>query len=88
MYQMLTRRKRDDPAGSEDSQLARVLGTFDLVALGVGSTLGVGIYVLAGEVAKEVAGPAVVISFLLAAVVTAFAGKYIGCMPGKSFFLL
>lgn len=49
-FQALTRRKQmqiDDG----DTKLARVLNLFDLVALGVGSTLGLGVYVLAGSVA-------------------------------------
>lgn len=74
-------RKRVDVDDSDKGELARVLGVFDLTALGVGSTLGLGVYVLAGRVAKETAGPAVCISFLIAAIASAFAGKKMSCTP-------
>lgn len=74
LWRALTRVKTTDGAMDGDTKLARVLNLFDLTALGVGSTLGLGVYVLAGSVAHDQAGPAVTISFLIAAVASSFAG--------------
>ncbi|KAJ8985010.1 hypothetical protein NQ317_016921 [Molorchus minor] len=74
IWKVLTRKKVINPATAEDTRLSRILNTFDLTALGVGGTLGVGVYVLVGHVAKNTAGPSVVLSFLIAAIASAFAG--------------
>ncbi|KAG5667935.1 hypothetical protein PVAND_015900 [Polypedilum vanderplanki] len=73
LWNALSRKKRND--FSEETKLARVLNLIDLTFLGVGATLGLGVYVLAGSVAHEKAGPAVVLSFLIAGFASAFAVK-------------
>ncbi|CAL1535539.1 unnamed protein product, partial [Lymnaea stagnalis] len=52
------------------TELCRCLTTPQLTLLGVGNTIGVGIYVMLGVMAKENAGPAVVFSFVAAIFVT------------------
>ncbi|XP_062534136.1 cationic amino acid transporter 2-like [Armigeres subalbatus] len=72
-FKAISRKKPNDDDGSH-SKLARVLTLLDLTGLGVGSTLGLGAYVLAGSVAYEQAGPGVVVSFVIAALAAAIAG--------------
>lgn len=54
--------------------LKRALGPVNLVSLGVGAIIGAGIFVLTGTAAANHAGPAIVLSFLLAAVACVFCG--------------
>jgi APA family basic amino acid/polyamine antiporter len=52
--------------GEGKSGMRRVLGRFDLILIGVGSTVGAGIFVITGTAAAQYAGPAIVISFIIA----------------------
>ncbi len=54
--------------------LKRALGALNLVTLGIGAIIGAGIFVLTGQAAAQHAGPAIVLSFVLAGVACAFAG--------------
>lgn len=67
------RRKRVDSAHSKPQagQLAKHLSVFQLIPIGVGSTIGAGVYVLVGTVAREHSGPALTISFLIAGIAAA-----------------
>ncbi|NP_001403873.1 cationic amino acid transporter 4 isoform 4 [Mus musculus] len=58
---------------SMETSLRRCLSTLDLTLLGVGGMVGSGLYVLTGTVAKDMAGPAVLLSFLVAAVASLLA---------------
>ncbi|XP_007518412.1 probable cationic amino acid transporter [Erinaceus europaeus] len=60
--------------GARGPRLAQVLSAADLVSLGVGSCAGTGMYVVAGLVAKEMAGPGVIVSFIIAAVASILSG--------------
>lgn len=53
--------------------LAKHLRIAELVSIGIGSTIGAGVYVLVGTVARERAGPALTISFLIAGIAAALA---------------
>src|SRR5437667_5958351 len=56
-----------------DFRLHRALGPTNLTALGIGAIIGTGILVLTGTVAAQNAGPAVILSFVLAGVASIFA---------------
>jgi basic amino acid/polyamine antiporter, APA family len=60
--------------GDADKGLKRSLGAANLVALGIGAIIGAGLFVRTAAAAGEAAGPAVTVSFIIAAVGCAFAG--------------
>ena len=57
-----------------EHSLRRALGPFHLIAIGIGSIIGTGIFVLTGAAAAHHAGPAILLSFVLAAVACVFSG--------------
>ncbi len=57
-----------------EHKLKRTLGPLSLIALGIGAIIGAGLFSLTGIAAAENAGPAVVLSFVVAAIGCAFAG--------------
>lgn len=72
----LLRRKtvvRLQAEADEDKRLHRALGPLNLTMLGIGAIIGTGIFVLTGTVAAQNAGPAVILSFVLAGIASAFA---------------
>ncbi|UQA91716.1 amino acid permease [Streptomyces halobius] len=75
----------EEPEGAASQQLTRVLGLWQLTAIGVGGIIGAGIFTLAGTVANGKAGPAVLLSFLIAGVASAAAAfsyaEFAGLIP-------
>ncbi|KAF7819247.1 cationic amino acid transporter 4, vacuolar [Senna tora] len=67
------RRKQVDSAHvrRQNHQLARKLSAVDLVGIGVGATIGAGVYILVGTVAREHTGPALTLSILIAGIAAA-----------------
>lgn len=57
-----------------ETSLKRVLTARHLVMLGIGAVIGAGIFVITGQAAAEHAGPALIISFIVAGIACAFAG--------------
>jgi basic amino acid/polyamine antiporter, APA family len=83
------RRKPVDEVEPEDleegGELQRVLGLWQLTAIGIGGIIGAGIFSLAGAVANEKAGPGVLLSFMVAGVASACAAlsyaEFAGIVP-------
>jgi APA family basic amino acid/polyamine antiporter len=63
-----------DPVVADEHQLHRTLGPVHLTLLGIGAIIGAGIFVYTGQVAASYAGPAVLISFVVAGLGCLFAG--------------
>ena len=63
-----------EAAGDGKDGMRRVLGPGALIALGVGVIIGAGLFSVTGVVAGQHTGPAICLSFLIAAVACAFAG--------------
>ncbi|MEU7744089.1 amino acid permease [Nonomuraea sp. NPDC049158] len=80
------RRKPVEQIATEhEGELSRSLGLWQLTAIGVGGIIGAGIFALAGAVANQTAGPAVLVSFLIAGVASAAAAfsyaEFAGMIP-------
>jgi len=61
-------------AESQKGELKRTLSALNLISLGIGCIIGAGIFVMTGQAAAEYAGPAIMISFVIAGLCCAFAG--------------
>ncbi|XP_021776048.1 cationic amino acid transporter 4, vacuolar-like [Chenopodium quinoa] len=74
-FRGLRRRKQVDSENLNinhgHQQLAKRLNVLDLVGIGVGTTIGAGVYILIGTVAREQTGPALPIAFLIAGIAAA-----------------
>ena len=88
LIQQLTRHKSIEQLQAEVGQrrdFRRVLGLWQLTAIGLGGIIGVGIFVLAGQQAAANAGPAVALSFVLAGIASAAAAlcyaEFAGLIP-------
>ncbi len=63
-----------EAAETHEHSLKRALGPINLVTLGIGAIIGAGIFVLTGTAAAQFAGPAIVISYIIAGAGCVFAG--------------
>lgn len=79
--------RRLPAAGSQKGKLQRTLGLFELTMMGIGVTIGSGLFVITGVAAAEHAGPGLVLSFLIAGIACGCAalcyGELASCMPAS-----
>lgn len=64
----------EEEANSGTQKLERSLSAFSLILLGIGAIIGAGLFSITGMAAAQNAGPAIIISFILASIGCAFAG--------------
>src|SRR5258705_344620 len=84
---VLSRKPVSEIVASQDSPdrlLSKVLGPCSIAAMGIGAIIGAGIFVLTGTAAALYAGPAIVLSFMLAAIACGLVGL---CYAELSAFL-
>jgi len=84
---VLSRKPVSEIVASQDSpdrRLSKVLGPFSIAAMGIGAIIGAGIFVLTGTAAALYAGPAIVLSFMVAAIACGLVGL---CYAELSAFL-
>lgn len=74
MFEQLwvTKHPHASHADAEGLSLQRALGPWGLTALGIGAVIGGGIFVITGQAAADHAGPAIMLSFVLAAICCTF----------------
>ena len=74
MLQQLLAKKapQAEPDDAHGPALRRTLGPWGLTALGIGAVIGGGIFVITGVAAADHAGPAIILSFILAAICSTF----------------
>ncbi|HTI63473.1 MAG TPA: amino acid permease [Gemmatimonadaceae bacterium] len=70
----IARLQAEAAAEGQEVTLRRALGALNLTMLGIGAIIGAGIFVLTGTAAAQYAGPAIVLSFILAGLGCLFAG--------------
>lgn len=69
MSQLLAKKPLEVVVGhAQENRLHRALGPWSLTAIGIGGVIGAGIFVITGEVAKNTAGPALMVSYVLAGI--------------------
>ncbi|WEA52820.1 amino acid permease [Weissella paramesenteroides] len=69
LWQKMIRRENPSSYADKDGKLQPVLGKREMIAMGIGTVVGAGVFTMPGIVAAEYAGPAVVISFVIAALI-------------------